>query len=172
MFIKIENLTQKEELTELFLKIEKDFGSVPPNFELLGNIDVYLLKDFLSNISKIANHKTINPNYFVFLRLFIANQENFKYCKLFNSLLLKNRGFSAEIIKKAKEDLSEIPFDEKHKLLAIKSLKAIFQSKIFNLSDFEELYKIGLTNKDIFDSIEHAGLILKNGRILTAYSIK
>ena len=53
-----------------------------------------------------------------------------------------------EVIDNAKLDLSKIPFDEKHKLLAIKSIKAIF------------------------DSIEYTEFMLGNGRIITACSTK
>ena len=118
------------------------------------------------------NHKTINPDYFAFLRLFITHQENFKYCIRFNTMLLKNRNYEDKIIDDFINDLSKIPFNNKHKLLAIKSIKAIFDSKNFLQSDFDELYKIGWNDKEIFDSIEHAGFMLKNGRILTAYSTK
>jgi hypothetical protein len=172
MFIKINNQEQKVELKEVHLKIKKLFGTVPPNFELIGNIDVSILKDFLSYIFKLMNHKTINSDYFAFLRLFIANQEDFKYCIGFNTKLLQSRNHKMKVIDNAKLDLSKIPFNEKHKLLAIKSIKAIFDSKNFNQNDFNELYKIGWSDKDIFDSIEHTGFMLRNGRILTAYSIK
>ena len=172
MFIKINNQEQSVELKKVHLKIKKLFGTVPPNFELLGNIDVNILKDFLTYVFKLMNHKTINPDYFAFLRLFIANQESFKYCIGFNTKLLQSRNYEMEVINNAKLDLSKIPFDEKHKFLAIKSIKAIFDSKNFNQSDFNELYKIGWNDKDIFYSIEHTGFMLRNGRILTAYSTK
>lgn len=172
MFIEINNKEQEAELKEVFLKIEKLFGTVPPNFELIGNIDVNILKDFLSYVFKLMNHKTINQNYFAFLRLFIAYQEDFTYCIRFNTMFLLNKKYDLEIINNSKSDLSKIPFNEKHKLLAIKTIKAIFDSKNFKQSDFDELYKVGWDNKDIFVSIEHAGFMLRNGRILTAYSIK
>ena len=172
MFIKISNQEQAVELKEINLKIEKLFGTVPPNLELIGNIDVNILKDFLVYVSKLINHKTINPDYFAFLRLFIANQEDFKYCIRFNTKLLQSRNYEMKVINNSKLDLSKIPFDDKHKLLAIKSIKAIFDSKNFKQNDFNELYKIGWSDKDIFDSIEHTGFMLRNGRILTAYSIK
>ncbi len=172
MFIKISNQAQEVELKEVHLKIKKLFGTVPPNFELIGNIDVNILKDFLSYISKLIDHKTINPDYFGFLRLFIANQEDFKYCIRFNIKLLQSKNYEIEVINNSRLDLSKIPFDEKHKLLAIKSIKAIFDSKNFKQSDFNELYEIGWNDKDIFDSIEHTGFMLRNGRILTAYSTK
>jgi len=172
MFIQIDNQEQSAELKEITLKIEKLFGNVPPNFELLGNIDVNILKDFLTYVFKLMNHKTINPDYFGFLRLFIANQESFNYCIGFNTKLLQNRNYDLEVINSSKSDLKQIPFDDKHKVLALKSIKAIFDSKNFNQNDFKELYNVGWSDKDIFNSIEHAGFMLRNGRILTAYTIK
>lgn len=172
MFVKIDNQEQSAELKEINLRIEKLFGTVPLNFELLGNIDVNILKDFLTYVFKLMNHKAINPDYFGFLRLFIANQEGFNYCIGFNTKLLQAKNYNLEVINSSKSDLSQIPFDDKHKLLALKSIKAIFDSKNFNQNDFNELYNVGWSNKDIFDSIEHAGFMLRNGRILSAYSIK
>jgi len=172
MFIQINNNEQTVQLEKLNIKIKKLFGTVPPHLKLMGQIDVNILKDFLLYVSKLMTHKTINPDYFSFLRLYIAHQENFKYCINFNTLLLQKRNYSLEVINQTKLDLTKIPFDEKHKLLLIKSIKAIFDSKNFNQNDFNELYNIGWNDKDIFDSIEHAGFLLKNGRILTTYSVK
>ena len=172
MFIKINNQEQAVELQEIHLKIKKLFGTVPPHFELIGNIDVNILNDILIYVSKLMNYKTINPDYFAFLRLFIANQEDFKYCIGFNKMLLQSRNYEIEVINNSRLDLSKIPFDDRYKLLAIKSIKAIFDSKNFNQNDFNELYKIGWSNRDIFDSIDHTGFMLRNGRILTAYSTK
>ncbi len=172
MFININNEKQKDELQQVYTKIKSLFGEIPSNFKLLGNIDVNILKEFLTYVYKLMNHKTINPDYFGFLRLFIAYQENFKYCIGFNTMILQKRNYDDKIINNMKKDISKIPFDDKHKLLAIKSIKAIFESINFNQKDFNELYKIGWSDKDIFDSIEHTGFMLRNGRMLVAYSIK
>ncbi len=84
---------------KVYTKIQFLFGEVLPNFELLGSIDVDILKEFLTHIYKLANHKTINPVYFVFLRLFIAYyQNNFKYCIDFNTRLLKRRGYDKKLL--------------------------------------------------------------------------
>jgi len=172
MFIKINNVEQEDELKVVYSQIKEQFGEVPLNFELIGSIDVNILKDFLSYSSKLSNYKNINNDYFVFLRLFIANQENFKYCITFNSKLLQSRGYKDITINSSKIDLLKLPLDERHKLLAKKSIKAIFDSENFNQIDFNELYKVGWTDKEIFYSIEHVGFMLRNGRILRAYSVK
>ena len=172
MFVKINNKEQEIELKEVYTKIKVIFGTIPPNLALLGSIDLNVLKEFLTYVYKLMNHKTINPDYFGFLRLFIAYQENFKYCIAFNTKLLESRNYDTTILNNIQKDISKIPFDDKHKLLAIKSIKAIFDSNNFNQNDLNELYKIGWCDKDIFDSIEHTGFMLRNGRMLIAYSIK
>jgi len=172
MFIKINNVEQEDELKVIYAQIKEQFGEVPSNFELIGSIDVNILKDFLSYSAKLSSYKNINNDYFTFLRLFIANQEEFKYCLKFNSKLLQSRGYTDVVINSSKIDLAELPFCEKHKLLAMKSIKAIFNSENFNQSDFNELYKVGWNDKEIFYSIEHVGFMLRNGRILRAYSMK
>jgi len=168
MFIDIINQNQ-EELKRINLKIKKIFGFVPENLALLGNIDINLLQNFLSYILTLSNHKSIHKDYFAFLRLFIAYQEDFTFCIKFNTTLLQSKNYSIEVINNTKNSFEDIHFDIKHKILAIKSIKAIFNSKNFLQSDFDELYKLGWNNKDIFDSIEHAGFMLRNGRILGAY---
>ena len=171
MFLDVKYKEQSSKLDKLNLQITKIFGRVPPNFELIGNINENILEDFLSYIFKLMNHKSINPDYYAFLRLFIANQEGFEYCKEFNKQLLLSKNYDVEIINEVKKDISKIPFDDKHKLLANKSIKAIFDSKRFTQSDFDELYNHSWNDKDILDSIEHTGFMLRNGRILTAYTI-
>ena len=158
MFISVQS-KEKDKLDKIFFKIKKLLGKVPPHFELLGNIDYNALQNFLNYIYKLQTHHSINPDYFGFLRLYIANKEGFTYCVEFNTKLLINKNYKIKIINKAKSDLSEIPFDDKHKLLAIKSIKAIFDSKNFTELDFDKLYKIGWNDKDIYISIEHAGLM-------------
>jgi len=172
MFIDIINKNQDERLKELNQKIKAIFGFVPSNLALLGSIDTDKLQNFLSYILTLSNHKSIHKDYFAFLRLFIAYQEDFSFCIKFNTALLQSKKYSLEVINNTKNNFEHIPFDNKHKVLAIKSIKSIFHSKNFLQSDFEELYKLGWDDKDIFTSIEHVGFMLQNGRILGAYMKK
>ena len=168
--IKAENAENpSRELTVMYSKLKKNFGEVPPHFKLLGMIDPDILRDTLSYLNKIMNHPTISADLFAFIRLYVANREGYEYCINFNTNLLKKRDYQEIDILRAKENFSLIPFDKNEKILASKAIKAIYNPHDFNKEDLNELYELGWSNKDIFDAIDHAGFLLKNGRIISCY---
>jgi len=172
MFMIKENLAQKERLEKIFKKIKVVYETVPPQMTFLGNIEADYLEEFLVMILRIAKHPHIDPNFFTFLRLHIAFREDYAYCKMFNTQMLQSKGYAQELQEDVINNVSNIPFDEKHKALATFAIKAIYESKVCMQSDFDTLYEMGWTQRDVFDAIEHAGTLLRNGRLLTAYSIK
>lgn len=157
------------ELVIMLKKIEKKFGEIPPHFELLGTINPEILAETFTYIQKLLNHPNINPDLFVFIRLHVAQKESYSYCINFNSNLLKKMGYSEEIITKAKHDISTVPFEPKEKCLATMAIKALYHPDLFSKNDLEELYTYNWSDKDIYDAIDHAGFLLKNGRIISSY---
>ena len=172
MFMVKENVVQKQRLEKIFKKIKIIYGTVPPQMKFLGNIEADYLEEFLVMVLRIAKHPHIDPDFFTFLRLHIAFREEYDYCKMFNTQMLNNKGYNQILQEDVIKDVSNVPFDKKHKALAIFAIKAIYESKICIQSDFDTLYEMGWTQKDVFDAIEHAGTLLRNGRLLTAYSTK
>ncbi len=172
MFHYIKNDDQKEKLEKLFQRAKAIYKTVPPQIEWLGNIDALYLEEFLKTVLRVVKHPNINPDLFGFIRLYIAYSENYEYCKKFNTSLLLSRGYSQKQLDAVISDIYAVPLDSKHKLLAQKAVKAIYESRSFVQKDFDELFALGWKQKDIFDSIEHAGTIFRNGRILTAYTLK
>lgn len=172
MFILRKNEAQQERLSKVLKRVKVVYGAVPPQMEFLGNIDVEYLEIFLKSILKIVKHPHIKPDLFTFIRVHIAFKEDYTYCKAFNTQMLLAKGYSQEIIDKTIEEIKNIPFDKKHQALARYAIKAIYHSKMCNQKDFDSLYTMGWTQKDVFDVIEHAGTIFRNGRILGAYSKK
>jgi len=171
MFYYKENIEQKEKLERLFRKVKVLYGDVPLQMELLGNIDADYLEDFLKMAAKIARHPNIQHELFTFLRLHIAYRENYIYCKTFNTKMLL-ADYSQEIIDNAIDNIESIPLDNSHIELAKLALKIIYNSLTVTSKDFDKLFTLGWSQKDIFDCIEHAGTLFRNGRILNAYMIK
>jgi len=170
MFYYKKNDEQKVKLDKLFKKVKVLYGNIPPQIEFLGNIDADYLENFLKNVAKIARHPNINYDLFTFLRVHIAFKENFIYCKEFNSkMLLEN--YSQDIIDSAIENIELIPLDSRHIALAKLALKVIYNSLSVTKKDFDTLYTLDWSQKDVFDAIEHAGTLFRNGRILNAYMI-
>ena len=171
MFYYKENIEQKEKIEKLFRMVKALYGDIPPQMEFLGNIDANYLEDFLKMVAKITRHPNINSDLFTFLRLHVAFKENYIYCKAFNTkMLLVN--YTQDVLDNAVEDIESIPLDSKHKELAKLAIKAVYSSLSVTSKDFDNLFTLGWSQKDIFDCIEHAGTILRNGRILNAYMEK
>jgi len=166
------NVAQEERLEKLYKKIKVVYGTVPPQMIFLGNIEADYLEAFLVTILRIAKHPHIDPNLFTFLRLHIAFKESYAYCKMFNTKMLDSKGYTKVLQDEVIANISNVPFDEKHKALAEFAIKSIYQSSHCVQSDFDLLYAMGWSQKDVFDAIEHSATLLKNGRILTTYSQK
>lgn len=171
MFYYKENIEQKDKLRRLFKKVKVLYGEIPPQIEFLGNVDAGYLEDFLKMVLRVSNHPNITPDLFTFLRLHIAFKENYIYCKAFNTEMLLAK-YSQEIIDNAVDNIESIPLNKAHKELGIMALKAIYNSLLVTRKDFDNLFTLGWSQKDIFDAIEHAGTLLRNGRILNAYMEK
>ena len=171
MFYYKENIEQKEKIEKLFKKVKVLYADLPPQIEFLGNIDASYLEDFLKMVAKIARHPNINHDLFTFLRLHIAFKENYIYCKAFNTKMLLTN-YSQEIIDNAVNNIESIPIDTRHIALAKLALKVIYNSLSVTSKDFDNLFTLDWSQKDIFDCIEHAGTLFRNGRILNAYLVK
>ncbi len=172
MFMYHKNEAQADRLEQLYKKIKLFYGVVLPQMEFLGNIEAEYLEDFIKAMLRIAKHPHIDPNWFGFVRLHIAFREDYAYCKAFNTKFLLSREFTQQQLDEVIDDISSVPFDEKHQALARHALKVIYESKNCTQSDLNTLYEMGWTQKDVFDGVEHAGTLFRNGRILTAYSKK
>ena len=172
MFMVKKNEAQAERVEKLLKRVKALYGEVPPQMEFLGNIEVTYLEDFLQMVISIVKHPNINPDFFGFVRLHIAFREEYVYCKMYNTKFLLAKGYRQEQLNEVIADVTALPLDEKHQALGEHAVRAMYESKQITGADFKNLYAMGWSQKDVFDAIEHAGVLLKNGRILTTYGEK
>jgi len=172
MFMVKENIEQKERLEQIYRKVKAIYGAVPPQINFLGNIEADYLEDFLKMVLRVTKHPNIHPELFGFMRLHIAFREEYAYCKKYNTQFLLTKGYTQEQLDAVVTDIMAVPFDEKYQALASHAVRVVYESHQIGSEDFEALYALGWSQKDVFDTIDHATTLLKNGRILTAYSRK
>jgi hypothetical protein len=172
MFMVQENEAQKERLEKMYKLLTHIFGAVTAGMKFIGNIDADYLEDYLRMVKRIQNQKNINPDLFAFLRLHVAFKEDYTFCKIFNTKFLLAKNYSQEQLDEVISDVALVPFDVKHKALAEHALKALYKSREVTQNDFDALYEMGWSQKDVFDAIEHTGTLFRNGRIMLAYSRK
>lgn len=154
----------------LLASFKKNFGTVPPHFELLATLNPKRVGMFVQEVAYLAQHQTIEPDFFAFLRLHVATKEGFEYCRRFNTKLLLAKGHDRELIARVGDDLLEFPLDGRHRLLAAKALKAVYDPDAFGAADLEELEKAGWSRPDSYDAVDHAAFLFKNARIIKAFS--
>ncbi len=150
-------------------ELKKSFINIPPHFKLLVALDPIEAESSLSYLFRLMQHPTINTDLFPFIRLYVASREDYKYCINFNTELLKSKGYTDEIIDRTRHDITTVPFENKIKILAEKGMKAIYSSSDFGLEDLRDLYKLNWSDTEIFEVINHAAFLLKNGKIISAY---
>jgi len=172
MFMVQKNEAQNERLEKIYKKVKIVYGIVPPQMKFLGNIEADYLEEFLTIVVRITRHPNIDPDLFAFLRLHVAFKESYPYCKMFNTKMLLAKEYTQTQLDDVIANIDAVPFDIKHKHLATHAIKAVFDSSACMQKDFDALYEMGWSQKDVFDAIEHAATLLRNGRILTTYSIK
>ena len=158
------------ETAKLLKRVERFMGSVPPHFSLFATLNPKRFEMFLNEIFYLSMHKTINPDFFAFLRFYVAAKENFEYCYKFNSILLLKREFSQSQLDSFENNSSTLPLDEKHLILLNTAIKALEQPKSFTDEDIKEAKKSGWSDADIFDAIDHSTFLYKFSKILKAYS--
>ena len=151
-------------------KIKNLFDVLPPHWELLDSIAPKRFEMFMQEINYLLNHPNINPDLFAMLRLHVANKENFSYCKSFNTKLLLSKGYDKTAIKELQENIGTIPLDDRHKLLAQKAVKAMYQPTKFTIEDIKALQNTSWSDSDIYDAIDHAAFLFKFARIIQAYN--
>lgn len=155
---------------EIMTQFRKQFGTVPPHFELFAALNPKRFEMFVQEIVYLAAHQNIHPDMFAFIRLHIAAKEGFEYCQNFNTRLLLAKGYSKDVVQNIRADILNIPFDDRHKSLADKALKAVYEPESFSANDLDELLDAGWSNADIYDAIDHAVFLFKYARIIKAYS--
>ena len=158
------------EMQVLLRGVRAKLGHVPPHWELFASINPTRFKMFLEEINYLTAHPNIEKDFFAFLRYTIATDNGFDYCMRFNRQLLLSTGYTAEDLHAVEGTDKAIPLDEKHQALFDAALTAVYKPENFtNETIVASLHRIGWSNADIFDAIDHATFLFKFARILKAY---
>ncbi len=157
------------EMQVLLRGVRAKLGHVPPHWELFASINPTRFKMFLEEINYLTAHSNIEKDFFAFLRYAIATDNGFDYCMRFNQQLLLSTGYTPEDLHAVEGTDKNIPFDKKHQALFDAALTAVFEPDRFTAETIAYLHRIGWSDADIFDAIDHAAFLFKFARILKAY---
>lgn len=157
------------ELKLLYRMIEKSLGFIPPHFELFATIDIESMKEFVQYNQYLMNHKIIDKNLLPYLRLYIANKECRTYCVDFNTAMLLKMEVDKNLINNLENEIQNIDFGKNQKILLLKVIKALYDSKEFGKGDLQELYSLGFSDKDFFDLLSYATNFMAKSKMIEVY---
>jgi len=163
-------MNPKEEAERLLKRVKRFMGSIPPHFELFATVNPKRFEMFLNEILYLSTHKSIHPDFFAFLRFYIATQEHFTYCYHFNKKLLLSRAYSDELLSAFERDKSLLPLNIRHQKLFEFTLAAIDSPENFNGETIAVLKSLKWNDADIYDAIDHGAFLYKFSKVLNAYS--
>jgi len=149
--------------------VRAKLGHVPPHWELFASINPTRFKMFLEEINYLSAHPNIKKAFFAFLRYAIATNNGFDYCIRFNRQYLLKLGYTLEDLRSVEGTHKILPLDEKHRTLFDAALTAIYEPENFTAQSIASLHRIGWSDADIFDAVDHAAFLFKFARILRAY---
>lgn len=171
MFI-VETIPPQEatgELKLLYKMLQKSFGMIPPHFELLATVDKDAMKEFMAYNHTMMTHHAIDKNLLPYLRLYIAIQEQRRYCIGFNTQILLSQGVDANLVENLVDKIEDIAFDEKQKSLLRSVLKALYHSALFGEEDLKALHVKGWSDKDFFDLLHYATNFMSKSKLIEVY---
>ncbi len=157
------------EVKEIYEKMEESLGFIPPHTNLFATLDLKGLQDFVELNLYLRSHEKIDAKLLPFIRLYIANSECRNYCKMFNTKLLLANGVKKDLLRNIVERFEDMPFEQNQKTLAIKIIKAIYDSDNFTKDDLEELYKYDFSDKDFYDLLNYATIFMAKSKIIETY---
>ena len=162
-------LKPNREMKVLLRGVRAKLGHVPPHWELFASITPTRFKMFLEEINYLSAHPNIGKDFFAFLRYTIATDNGFDYCTRFNQQLLLASGYTLEDLHAVEGIDKSVPLDEKHQALFDAALTAVYKPENFTGETIAAQHRIGWSDADIFDAVDHAAFLFKFARILKAY---
>ncbi len=165
----IEKEKHSNEVKKMLKIIERYLGFLPPHYELFATLNPQFLQEFLEFNNYMITHKRVDGNLLPYLRLYISKQECRSYCDDFNTKLLLKNGADKKLLKNIVQNLQNIPFDDKQKILLRKVLKALYEAEHFNENDLDALYKIGFSDQDFFDLLSYGANFMSKSKLIDVY---
>lgn len=169
MFIVEPNVNR--EMKIMLRAIKTKMGAIPPHFEVLATIAPTRFKMFIEEINYLSRHKNIEPDFFTFLRFYVATKNNFKYCEKLNKEFLLAKGYGIEVLESFIETPKMLPLDERHQFLFEKVLLSLDSPSDFSAETLKALKEDGWSDEDIYDAIDHGAFLFKFSKILKTYSV-
>ena len=143
------------QVAEIYGQMKQALGRVPNAFQLYSASPPMLAMQW-QYLGYYFQHPTLSFPLLASIRMLVSQENDCDYCIGMNESMLINRaGLTPEQTAAAKRNPIEMPLPEKEKAMLLFVLKATKTPKAITKQDIEALGRLGWTEQDIFDAVNH-----------------
>jgi len=132
-------------------------GMIPKPMEMFS-VSPELYKKRLDTATYYRSHPTLDFSLLTSIRYVVASEFKSTPCVQFNKSLLKRMGMEESDIEKLYSNPASAPLEEKEKAMLVFVFSALKSPESVTKEDIEALRKMGWTDRDIFDAVNHGSI--------------
>ncbi len=160
------------EVKEIFNEVEKAFGAVTEGLSLWA-LNPEALKFQWNSIKEQMACDEDTQKMYTLIRYITSEKNHCKYCIGLNGGMLINMyGMSEENLKEVANNLSVAKLTPKNEKLLAFALRSINEPQAIKQQDIEELHSLGLNDKEIFDLVLTASMMLVVNTLFDAFEVE
>lgn len=160
------------EVKEIFNEVEKAFGAVTEGLSLWA-LNPEALKFQWNSIKEQMDNDTDTQKMYTLIRYIISEKNRCKYCIGLNGGMLINMyGMSEEELKEVANNLSVANLTPKNEKLLAFALRSVNEPQSIKQQDVKELRALGLSDKEIFDLVLTASMMLVVNTLFDTFNVK
>jgi len=147
------------DIKKIYSEVKADFGMIPTPI-MQHSVSPALLANHWNFFKAIGQNKNFSPKFLAIMRMTIATSGIFQhcdYCVKGNAMMLKQMfKMTDKDLKAIQKDPSKANFNKKESKMLSFLLTATSDSHSLNKASFDELRKLGWSDKDIFEGLKMA----------------
>ncbi|HFQ61468.1 MAG TPA: hypothetical protein ENK39_04110 [Epsilonproteobacteria bacterium] len=166
----LENATG--EIKEVFNEVLEKRGMVPNGLRL-WSVNPEALKMQWENVKKMLSKEPEDQKLMHIIRYLAAYKNDSKYCiNLAGKILIKNFGFTEDMLTEIKVLPSVAPLAKKQKALLIFAIKSISNADDINAEDIALLKDLGISEMEMFDIVRSASQMYVVNTLFKTFKVK
>ncbi len=160
------------EVKEIFNEVEKAFGAVTEGLSLWA-LNPEALKFQWNSIKEQMDNDVDTQKMYTLIRYIISEKNHCEYCIGLNGGMLINMyGMSEEELKEVANNLSVAKLTPKNEKLLAFALRSINEPQSIKQQDIDELHILGLNDKEIFNLVLTASIMLVVNTLFDTFDVE
>jgi uncharacterized peroxidase-related enzyme len=160
------------QVAQIYSQVEQAFGRLP-NAMKLYSVSPDTLAMQWQHIGYYFQHPSLSFPLLAAIRMLVSQDNDCGYCIGMNeAMLIERAGFTPEQTAAAKRNPADTPLPEKDKALLLFVLRSTKTPKAVTAGDLDALRRLGWTDRDIFDAVNHGARNVAADIIFNTFKIE